>query len=560
MVTVSDVVKRTKTLTIIPVDVNFCLINNKWKAVSGKTLVYYKDTAVVFEIGQSLLINQKFSPTSKPKNPFEFDYKVFLERKNIFNVLFVKPSECYKIPQTSNQFSIPKLGNQIKQIVIANLKKLPLTQQAYSISAALLVGYDDEIDSDIIQQFSHSGTLHVLSVSGMHTGVVYAIVLFLFSLIDKHNRFKKTKCLVVLFILWLLVAITGFSPSILRAAIMLSLMIIGKTFYKQGNAFNTLFISAFVLLLFNPYLIVDVGFLLSYFAVFGILYLYPLIYNRIYFNNIVLRWLWASTVISLSATIVTLPITLYFFHQLPIWFVFSNLIIIPLSMVLLFAALFAMVFIKISIVTTMLTYICNATTTVMLWFAKLTDNETFGYIDNIKFTTTDTLFLSAILILFFLILIHKSNKYVLLLLSVNACWIVVWCNTFYNNQQQNELVIFSIKNKTAFSIKTGNNLIVYHNNVSNNEFNRHIKPYALHYNYTHANLLNNTGATMFCKKIVLLRNNMTINFDSLKLTRPTIVADCSNNYKFVVKIKKQCAKFNLPFYYVKEKSAYIAKI
>jgi competence protein ComEC len=112
-----------------------------------------------------------------------------------------------------------------------------------------------------MQSFSHSGTLHILSVSGMHTGVLYAILIYVFSLFDKYDRYKKTKFVFVLSFLCLFVLITGLSPSVLRAALMLGLILFGKTFYKQGNAYNTLLFSAFLLLLINPYLVKDVGFL-----------------------------------------------------------------------------------------------------------------------------------------------------------------------------------------------------------------------------------------------------------------------------------------------------------
>ncbi len=188
---VIDVPKKTKTLSVIPIEVKVCFAKNKWQAVTGKSIIYFKDTVTEFKIGQQLLVNQKMSAINEIKNPNEFDYKLFLKRKNIFNVVYCSPQNCIKINSIYESWSLQKLGNEIKQFVISKLKQEKLTQEAYSISAALLVGYDDEIDADIIKQFSHSGTLHVLSVSGMHTGVVYAIILFLFAMFDKHNKFKN---------------------------------------------------------------------------------------------------------------------------------------------------------------------------------------------------------------------------------------------------------------------------------------------------------------------------------------------------------------------------------
>ncbi len=556
IVEVSDVPKKTKTLMVIPVDVKVCSGNNKWTAVIGKSIIYYKDTTTNFDIGQQLFVTQKFNAVNEPKNPNEFDYKEFLKRKNIFNVVYCSPQNCIKINSLLRSWSLQKFGNTIKQSVITKLKQEQLSKAAYSISAALLVGYDDDIDSEIIQQFSHSGTLHVLSVSGMHTGVIYGIILFLFTLIDKHNRFKKLKCVVIIGVLWLLAAITGFSPSVMRAALMLTLIIIGQTFYKEGNSINTLCISAFILLLFNPYLIIDVGFLLSHLAVFGILYAYPIINPLFYFENKFLQLMWSSTVMSITATIFTLPVTLYYFHQFPIWFAFSNLVIIPLSMVVLFSSLALIIVSKISWLAMVLTFITNYAAQLMLWFAKLTDNDAYGFIDNIRFSGIDVLFMSLVIVFLFIVIISKSFKSVAGLLSMVVCWCAVNIGVMLLRSSKKEMIVFSIKNKTAIAFANGNTCYVYQDSIPENEFNRYIKPFALMYNNTVLTNYNHLNSLKVSTKEIVVRNNNRINLYEFVNTKPIIIADCSNNYKFVAKLKKECSYLNLPFYSVREKGAY----
>jgi competence protein ComEC len=317
------------------------------------------------------------------------------------------------------------LEHSIKSKLVSILRDSELSQEAFSICSALLVGYDDEIDSEVMQSFSHSGTLHILSVSGMHTGVLYAVLIFLFSLIDKYDKYKKTKFVFIMLGLWLFVLVTGLSPSILRAALMLSLVLVGKTFYKQGNSYNTLLLSAFLLLLYNPYLIKDVGFLLSYCAVFGIMYLYPILQKLYFFENKILQTTWSGVIMSVSATVFTLPISLYFFHQFPIWFVFSNMIIIPISFLIMGAAALFLMLLQSSFHQSHFSiYHKWFNFCIMMWFAQLTDNPNYGFIDFISFSKTDFCFMTIIIILLCLMILStKSYKQVLALCLLVITWL-----------------------------------------------------------------------------------------------------------------------------------------
>ena len=410
-----------------------------WHYVTGSTIVYLKnDSTSNLQIGDAVFINSKFSYVNEPKNPYEFNYKEFLRNKNIYHVLYAKPQQLSILRDIPQSLSFMQLGASIKAKVVAVLRNCHLSQQAFSICTALLVGYDDEIDKDVMQSFSHSGTLHILSVSGMHTGLLYGLIIAVFLFFDKHDRYKKTKCLVVIISLILFVVVTGFSPSVLRAALMLSLVIVGKTFYKQGNAYNTLLVSAFVLLLFNPYLITDAGFLLSYYAVFGIMYLYPIIHRQYVFTSSIIQWFWNLILMSVAATVFTLPISLYFFHQFPIWFAFSNLIIIPISIGLMAAAVlllccYKVVFLKIGLV-----YIINSFTAIMLWVAQLTDNPSYGYLDYIAFSKIDVVCCVIFLLTFFLFIYTKSYKQLIVFGSVVIVWLSISIVINYQQLQQTE--------------------------------------------------------------------------------------------------------------------------
>ena len=457
------------------------------------------------------------------------------------------------------------------------LREAKLSQPAFSICCALLVGYDDEIDKDVMQQFAHSGTLHVLSVSGMHTGLLFGLIVWCFAFFDKHNKRRILKCVVVLISLLFFTLITGLSPSVFRAAIMLSFMVVGQTFYKNGNGFNTLFLSAFVILLFNPILITDVGFLLSYAAVLGIMYFYPLFRQWLVFDNWLIQKAWAIVLMSVSATIATLPITLVVFHQFPIWFVLSNVFIIPLSTALMALSTALLILFKITILKTGIVFIINSITACMLWIADLTNHSGYGYIDEISFSKSDALFLTAIIILAIVAFSLKQFKHIALLCMVVITWLISSIVINYKQWQQTELVVFHIKQKSVWALRNGKTIYVNKNTVSNNEYERYVKPYLTSYSginqlktasqiislkntnvlhYNHPDLITQVPQANY----IIVSNNTFLNSDEVTNHKAYIIADCSNSYTFTKQLKKKCAKAGINFHDVKEQGAFFGVI
>jgi competence protein ComEC len=578
LATINDIPVVSEKFTKIPVEVNCIEENGHWHSVEGQTIIYLKNgSSKPLGVGNQIFVNSEFSFVNEPKNPQEFDYKSFLQYRNVFHVVYADPKTFSFISPYNSRFSIAQIGTNMKAHLVAVLRNSNLSREAFSICSALLVGYDDEIDSEVMQSFSHSGTLHILSVSGMHTGVLYGILIFIFSLVDKYDRFKKTKFCFVMIFLVLFIFITGLSPSVLRAALMLGLVLFGNTFYKQGNGYNTLLLSAFLLLVFNPYLLKDVGFLLSYLAVFGIMYLYPILHKLHVFDNKIIQWLWTSVLISVAATVFTLPVSLYYFHQFPIWFAFSNLVIIPISMLIMIGAALFLIVYKIAFIKCGLTYIINVATTVMLWLAKLTDNPRYGFIDFISFSVTDLVFLSLAIMLCLMIISGKQYKQVLALCILMIAWLSASIYDNYKQLGENELLVFHIKKHGVFALRTGQTVYVDLDSISEKDMQRHVKPYLLTISnlkivpiknnvlkVNNRNILRANGPDVALgaedPDYIVVSNDTPLELITNYKTRPVVIADCSNSYKFVKKLKRQCALAAISFYWAKETGAVQIKL
>lgn len=353
---------------------------------------------------------------------------------------------------------------------------------------------------------------------------------------------------------------------------MLSFIVIGNTFYRNGNNYNTLFLSAFLMLLYNPLLIVDVGFLLSYSAVFGIMYFYPIFQQWYFFENKIIQWASSLTMMSVAATITTLPISLYVFHQFPIWFAFSNLFIIPLSTILMALSALLLIVCKLAILKTGIVYLINLITSTMLWIADLTNNSNYGFIDNISFNRMDALFLILVILFAVLVFTTKQFKKVVWLFSIIITWLLYSIAINYKQLHEQEFVVFHVKHQNLYAFRNGKTIYFDRTHISNDEFNRFVKPYLLQFsnyqviqtkaNYfqiNHINVLHHNFSTNNENKLdadyIIVSNNEFADVSKCD-SKQTIIADCSNSYKFVKKLKQQCLKKGIFFYDVKDKGVF----
>lgn len=574
MVTIADMPVATEKFLKLNVLVDAIQQKGQWHYAKGTILVYVKQPVLKpLNTGDALLLKSKLSAVAAPQNPGEFDYKEFLERRNLFHTAYVTPEGLWAVGRPVTTWSLNRSGIAIREYVVKSLREAGLSQEAFSICTALLVGYDDEISGDVMQSFSHSGTLHILSVSGMHTGILYMVLMLFCKLIDPHNRYPKLRCAGVIAVMLLFAAITGFSPSVLRAALMLVLVLLGKTFRRNGNPYNTLLFSAFLLLLYDPFLLADVGFLLSYLAVGGIMYLYPLINDRWSPRNRILKFAWDISLMSVAATLFTLPVTLYYFHQFPLWFLLSNLVIIPLSTALMGAAFLLLLCQKILFLKQCLVVLINGITTVMLRTAQLTDDPVYGYMDNISFGLPDVLFCSFFIGLILWFSVSKSYQVLAAALVCAIAWAGTSALMVYRQSAETELVVFSVKRKAVCLLRTGRDVYFRGDSLTEGEFRRSVKPYLLRYSGIHLQQSQGDAWQLAKTRIVragkafrrikqdcdylIVSYNNAPDLDSLPQIKPLVIADCSNSYTFVKKLKKQCAGLGISFYSVKEKGALV---
>lgn len=315
-----------------------------WRRATGRVLLSIsKNIESPPRYGDQLLVTAMPQPVEPPRNPEEFDYRRFLRHQQIFHRQYLNENAFQKIgyqPPSMVMTAAYRLNRQADSVLTARLGD----RREFGVAKAMLLGVRDDLDPDIMRAYAASGAVHILSVSGLHVAVLFAVLGFCLGGLKRELRYGRWLYLgLMLGMLWFYAMLTGLSPAVLRSAAMITLFLLRETLRKQPSAYNTLFASAFILLLFDPFLLASAGFQLSYLAVLGIIYLQPRIQAWWVIDNPVERWVWKITATALAAQLATFPLSVYYFHQFPVYFLLVNpavmlisMVALPLGMALLF--------------------------------------------------------------------------------------------------------------------------------------------------------------------------------------------------------------------------------
>ncbi|MCX2478075.1 ComEC/Rec2 family competence protein [Pedobacter sp. MC2016-15] len=293
--------------------------------------------------GQVYLIPARFKEIPAPRNPGEFDSKTWMANQHIYHQAFLSGTELVPLHQ---QMGSPLLRYTlaVRKEQVELYRKLIRNNEAFAVAATLILGYRADLDAETMAAYSRTGTIHALSVSGMHVALVYLVLEYALAWMNRRTFLKWMKMLIIISLIWFYTLITGCSASVLRSAIMLSMLILTKVLRRNSDGYHVLTVSAFCLLFNEPALLWDVGFQLSYLAVLGLIYLQPGIFALITFTYWPLQQVWSIISVSLAAQLFTWPLSIYYFHQFPVYFLLSNLFITLPVTILMYIGLSILIF------------------------------------------------------------------------------------------------------------------------------------------------------------------------------------------------------------------------
>lgn len=314
--------------------------NCNGKNTHGKILVSASDklSLDVFKVGQQLTVYQTVSAVPVVRNPRQFDYGLYLKRQGIYRQLYLKEGQ-YRLEGIS--FRLSGVVVSWREFLMASFEVHRFSPEAAGLVNSLLFGQRQDLTTDLKNDFKEVGVIHVLVISGLHIGIIYVVLL---QLLKRVGLSTKRIYFVAVLVLWLFALITGFAPPVVRAVVMFSIMAITQGYRGATSIFNSLAVTLFVMLCFNPDYIYDAGFQLSFVAVWSIASFYPLWSSYTRSKYAFIRYFKELIAVSLAVQIGILPVTLYYFHFFPVFFLIANVLVVPIVTVLIVSLLMLLVF------------------------------------------------------------------------------------------------------------------------------------------------------------------------------------------------------------------------
>jgi competence protein ComEC len=421
-----------------------------WQSVSGRSLVYLskKDLNKLPAFGEQWLIRGAPQLLTPPANPYEFDFKRFLSFRNIYHQHFIRLSDLSVIGQNTHQ-GILYYSMATRAWAIHQLHKYMHGEQEFAIAKALVLGVTDGLDNELENAYSASGAMHVLAVSGLHVSIIYGLLLFLLKPLQKHASSRWVIAILSLICLWIYAFVTGLSPSVLRAVTMFSFMVIARPMGWTTNIFNTLAASAFILLLYNPYLIMSVGFQLSYLAVMGIISLQRPLYNLWTAPQVFLDKIWQITTVSIAAQIATFALGLLYFHQFPVYFLFSNLFVIPGSFVILLGGILVLFTSFIPPVAEGVGLVTEYAIRVINWGVFAVEKLPLSLINHVHINTLQCWLLIGMILGLMYLFLNKRFSGLLFSISCVFVFVLIQWHHFTEHVQQKQWIVYRIPGHTV---------------------------------------------------------------------------------------------------------------
>lgn len=592
---INDEPKITNTTVRFPLRITQILQGGTKSISTGNLLVNIRfdtlsdEIVSEFKYGNEFLIPSTYSLINPPYNPNEFDYQSYLAKHLVWHQANLSADDLIQIGSERGNLFIDH-ALVFRQEMIEKLSRSLTNSDALAIVSALVLGYRNELDQEIINTFSATGTIHVLAVSGLHVGIVFLVFSTLFFWM-KRGSWKILRALFLITLIWIYAFVTGLSPSALRASIMISFGITALTVARRNNIYNTISSSAFFLLLYDPNHIADIGFQLSYLSVLGIVYLYPKLYALMIIKNRILSALWSYAAISVSAQLATFPLVLFYFHVFPVYFLPANiLIILPVTWVLYLGILILLI--PYGVIHSWLSWILENLIVLMNKILVLFEQLPYAVLKEIWIVKWQYLIIYALLLgcISFLFFKKRNTMYIIVgSLLLLLCGRIV---KIIKNQSLNEIRIYNVYRNLAIGFFDNTGATFYTDSLTENSsrFQYSVKPNIKASGHSSQmkfinqgesfngnNLLITNNIIQFNNKrlliyweeqslvdsifidLLLIRNNSSINLQQImrNIKFKKIILDASNNDWYIKEIEREAEIIGIPVYILKNNFAYV---
>jgi competence protein ComEC len=539
-----------------------------------------KDSAVnPLNVDDIIYTKALFKDLNTALNPGQFNYKIYLEKQGVYQQVFLENHQFLKLK--SGHFSLKGIASDFRNSVQKSLQKHPLEKDELAVVNALLLGQRQYISKELIANYSNAGVIHILAVSGLHVGVILLFLSFFFKPLERMKQGTYLKAILIILLLWCFAFIAGLSASVVRAVTMFSFVAFGLALKRKKIIEFSLFSSLFFLLILKPMFVFEVGFQLSYLAVFSIIWIQPKLHKIWKPEYKVVRFFWNIFTVSIAAQIGVLPLSIYYFQQFPGLFMLSNFVIIPCLLYILIGGILVIISALLNILPQVVAdgygYVIYLMNEFVSWVAH---QEAFLFKEiSISFLM---MFFWYVFIVFGLrLLLHKTTKRLFYFLTSILILQSIFFIESTSKNQQREFIFFHKIKHTIIASRIGENLNVQHDlDPLNYQNDYSLKSYRIEEDITTLHQRNFNNFIQFNKQqilivdslgvyqlqglknpIVLLQYSPKINLKRLiqKLNPSQVIADGSNYKSYIRRWKQICETNKISFHNTNNKGAFILK-
>ena len=568
--------------------VNYTINNGKKYSSTGKLVLYFSKDSFPQQMaeGSVIALNKPLQEIKNSDNPGSFDYKRYCLFQKITHQVYLKQGMYVVLNEKNESFS-GRLINTIRKKVLSILTIYIPGEKEKGLAEALLIGYKDDLDKTLVQSYSNTGVVHIIAISGLHLGLIYWLLLQLLKPLQRKKYTKWLKPLLVIAGLWLFSLLAGAQPSVLRSAVMFTCLALGESIDRRSSIYNSLAASAFILLCYNPYWLWDVGFQLSYAAVLSIVIFMQPVYNWFYIKNKALDFIWKMNAVTIAAQILTVPISIYHFHQFPNYFLLTNFIAVPLSSLIVLGEILLC---SVSFIPLLAAFVGKILSG-MIWFmntwVERIEKLPFSLWDGLQIDIVQMILLTIAICLLCYWLLEKHKPSLFAGLITLLVFVSLRSISFIQVQNQRKIIVYNVPQRAAIDIIDGRSYqFIGDTTLEKDDFARnfHLKPSRILYRtYNNPDTVsneNNSSCLTYAGKHILQidkqlifnksANKPTIDLLILSKNPRLYIAQLAN--KFTIKQvvfdgsvpawkrrywKRDCDSLDIPNYDVSEKGAFV---
>jgi competence protein ComEC len=431
------------------------LVGHRWQPMSGRVLVYLDKTDQPMpRYGEVWLVTGTPRLIDPPLNPGEFNYKRHLSYRGIYHQQYLRPFQR-RVLGVDPPNPLTQLAVRANQWADGVFTQQIGSRAEYGIVNAMILGVRDDLDTAQYQAYSIAGAVHILSVSGMHVGILFLVLTWLIGLVAGKRDDRVWLVLLQLAILWFYALITGFSLPVLRSAGMFSLLLIAKALGRRTPLPNTLGAATFFILLYDPYALFSAGFQLSCLAVAGLGAWQSSLYQSITFRYHWQNKLWELTAVALVAQLVTFPLAVFYFHQFPTYFLLANPLVMGCSLVLLPLAMALLAVCWIPYLSDVLGWLLKETAWLLNYAVTQTGKLPGAAWDGLWVSPLALVLVYGIMLCAITLVLTRNRTY-----AWATCWLALLLAGLtilddYEQRHQRRLAVHFLPHKTAISLTDG---------------------------------------------------------------------------------------------------------